>query len=158
MKTVVCPGSYDPVTFGHLDVIERAAALFDEVIVGVGQNAQKAYLFDPAERLELVGLACEQFANVKVEPLTGLLVDFCRDRSAQAVVKGVRGVTDFDFELSMSQMNHSLTGLETVLLPSSASVGFISSTLVRQVASLGGDVTAYVPVVVAERLARRRGQ
>lgn len=153
----VCPGSFDPITHGHLDVIGRAAALFDEVIVAVGRNSAKSYLFDTDERVELCRAATADLANVRVEVLSGLLVDYCRDRGAQVVVKGLRFASDFDFELQMAHINHSLTGLETVLLPASAQWGTLSSTMIREVASLGGDVRAFVPPLVAERIEVKRG-
>ena len=152
----VCPGSFDPITHGHLDVIRRASTLFDEVIVGVGRNSAKKYLFDTDERVELVRSAVDDLPGVRVEVLSGLLVDFCRDRGAGFVVKGLRFASDFDFELQMAHINHSLTGLETVLLPASAQWGTLSSTMVREVATLGGDVTAFVPPLVAERIEQKR--
>lgn len=152
----VCPGSYDPITLGHLDVITRAAALFDEVIVAVGRNSTKSYLFDAAERLELVTLSCAGLERVRVLPLEGLLVDFCRVHEAGVLVKGVRGASDLDLEWQMAGMNRSLSGVETVLLPAAPQWSYLSSTLVRQVASLGGDVGNYVPDVVAHRLSNRR--
>lgn len=152
----VCPGSFDPITHGHLDVIRRARALFDEVIVAVGRNSAKKYLFDTDERVELVTTAIGDQAGVRVAVLSGLLVDFCRDQGAGVVVKGLRFASDFDFELQMAHINHSLTGLETVLLPASAQWGTLSSTMVREVASLGGDVRAFVPPLVAERIQQKR--
>lgn len=152
----VCPGSFDPITHGHLDVIRRARSLFDEVIVAVGRNSAKNYLFDTDERVELVEAAIGGLAGVRVEVLSGLLVDFCREQDAGVVVKGLRFASDFDFELQMAHINHSLTGLETVLLPASAQWGTLSSTMVREVASLGGDVRAFVPPLVAERIEQKR--
>ena len=153
---VVVPGSFDPVTNGHLDVFRRAAALFGDVVVGVGANATKSYLFTPGQRVDLVREATAGLAGVTVEPLDGLLVDFCRQVGAGAVLKGGRGGADFEFEVQMAQMNHALSGVETVVLPASAQWAYVSSTLVRQIASLGGDVTAFVPPCVAERLEQRR--
>ena len=155
MRAVV-PGSFDPITNGHLDVIRRARAIFDEVVVAVGANSSKRYLFEPAERLELVREATADIEGVTVETLSGLLVDFCRTHDVGAVVKGARAATDFDFEVGMARMNHSLTGIETVILPAAAQWSYVSSTLVREVATLGGDAAPYVPAVVAQRLARRR--
>ena len=154
MKAVV-PGSFDPITHGHLDVISRAAAIFDSVIVAVGVNSSKSYLFDFGERLDLVRQACSDLRGVTAEPLDGLLVDFCTAHGATAIVKGARGSTDFDYEVGMARMNHALTGVETVVLPASTQWSYVSSTLVRQIASLGGDVTAFVPDVVIERLERK---
>jgi len=152
----VCPGSFDPITHGHVDVIRRASALFDEVVVAVGRNSAKKYLFDTDERVELARAATSDLPGVRVEVLSGLLVDFCRDRGAEAVVKGLRFASDFDFELQMAHINNSLTGLETVLLPASAQWGTLSSTMIREVASLGGDVRAFVPALVADRIEQKR--
>ena len=152
----VCPGSFDPITHGHVDVIRRASALFDEVIVAVGRNSAKKYLFETGERVELARAATSDLPGIRVEMLSGLLVDFCRDRGAEAVVKGLRFASDFDFELQMAHINHSLTGLETVLLPASAKWGTLSSTMIREVATLGGDVRAFVPTLVADRIEQKR--
>ena len=152
----VCPGSFDPITHGHLDIVRRAGALFDEVIVAVGRNSAKNYLFDTDQRLDMVRASVADLPGVRVEVLSGLLVDFCRAQGAEVVVKGLRFASDFDFELQMAHINHSLTGLETVLLPASAQWGTLSSTMVREVASLGGDVTAFVPALVAERIEQKR--
>lgn len=154
--TAVCPGSFDPITHGHLDIVGRAAALFGEVIVAVGRNSAKNYLFDTDERVELVRAATGHLPGVRVEVLTGLLVEFCRDRGADVVVKGLRFASDFDFELQMAHVNGALTGIETVLLPASAQWGTLSSTMIREVAALGGDVSSFVPDVVAERIEQRR--
>ncbi len=155
MRAVV-PGSFDPITNGHVDVIRRARAIFDEVVVAVGANSSKKYLFEPTERLELVRAATADIEGVTADPLTGLLTDFCRAHGADAIVKGARGAVDFDFEVGMARMNHSLTGIETVILPAAAQWSYVSSTLVREIATLGGDATPYVPAVVARRLATRR--
>lgn len=152
----VCPGSFDPITHGHVDIIGRAAALFGDVVVAVGRNSAKNYLFDTDERVELARAATADLPGVSVEVLSGLLVDYCRDRDAGYVVKGLRFASDFDFELQMAHINRSLTGLETVLLPASSQWGTLSSTMVREVASLGGDVSAFVPALVAERIQQKR--
>ena len=152
----VCPGSFDPITHGHVDIITRAAALFDEVIVAVGRNSAKNYLFDTDERVELASAAVAGVPGVRVETLSGLLVDFCRDRGAGVVVKGLRFASDFDFELQMAHINGSLTGLETVLLPASAQWGTLSSTMIREVAGLGGDVSAFVPALVSDRIEEKK--
>ena len=114
---VLCPGSFDPITLGHLDIIWRSVALFGDVLVGVGNNSQKDYLFNLEERVEFVRSAVVGMPSVQVEPITGLLAQFCADRQIKAVVKGLRFGADFDFELQMAHMNHGLSGLETVLLP-----------------------------------------
>ena len=155
MRAVV-PGSFDPITNGHLDVIRRARAIFDEVVVAVGANSSKRHLFELEERLELVRDATADIEGVTAEPLTGLLVDFCKAHGAGAIAKGARGATDFDFEVGMARMNQSLTGVETVILPAAAQWSYVSSTLVREIATLGGDAAPYVPAVVAQRLATRR--
>jgi len=148
----VVAGSFDPITIGHRDLIERAGRLFDQVVVGVGRNSSKDYLFSPDERLALVEAACADLGNVRVEPMTGLLVDFCADHGATVVVRGARSGGDFDQELAMAAMNRSLAGVETVVLPARADIGFVSSTLVRSVIRASGPVEAYVPATVAGRI------
>ena len=155
MKAVV-PGSFDPITNGHLDVIVRARRIFDEVIVAVGINAGKTHLFDLRQRLDLARAATAGWDGVRAEPLDGLLVDFCTRHGAHAVVKGARTARDFDVELQMARMNHALSGVETVVLPASAQWGHVSSTFVRQIATLGGDVTDFVPPLVAAQLRQRK--
>ena len=152
----VCPGSFDPITHGHLDVINRAATLFGEVIVAVGRNSAKKYLFDTDERVELARAAVADIPGVQVEVLSGLLVDFCRERDAGYVVKGLRFASDFDFELQMAHLNAAVGGIETVMLPASSQWSTLSSTMIREIASFGGDVSAFVPAVVADRLRARR--
>lgn len=149
----LCPGSFDPVTHGHLDVIARAARLFDELVVGVGSNTSKSGLFPPEERLEMMRTATADLANVHVVLFSGLVVDFCAEHGIGAVVKGLRFASDFDYELQMAQMNAKMTGLETILLPTSARWSYVSSTLVREIALLGGDIADFVPPVAAERTA-----
>ena len=161
MRRAACPGSFDPVTNGHLDVIGRTAALFDEVIVAVGVNQSKSRLFSPEERLEMLTEAVAPWDNVVVAGFTGLLTDFCAERGVQAIVKGLRAVSDFDYELQMAQMNSSLSPVETVFMPTSPEYSFLASSLVKEVAMFGGDVSALVPPHVLERLgprlAERRG-
>ncbi len=151
----ICPGSFDPVTHGHLDVIRRAAALFDEVIVAVGRNSAKNYLFTLVERLDLVREVTAEWPNVKVEALDGLLVDFARARGAGVLVKGLRFASDFDFELQMAHINAVVGSVETVMLPASSQWATLSSTMIREVASYGGDVAAFVPDVVARQIRRK---
>ncbi|MCL2542689.1 MAG: pantetheine-phosphate adenylyltransferase [Nocardioidaceae bacterium] len=158
MTRAVCPGSFDPVTNGHLDIFGRAAALFDELIVATGTNISKSRLFDPDERLEMLSEACADLPNVTVMGFDGLIVDFCREVEAQAIVKGLRGGNDYEYELPMAQMNAHLTGVETVFVPTTASLGYVSSSLVKEVASLGGDVSGLVPASVHDRLTRRIGE
>lgn len=155
MSRAVCPGSFDPVTRGHLDVIGRAAGLFDEVIVAVGANSSKRPLFSVEERIAMLTEACAELDGVDVLPFTGLLVDFCRDQGAAAIVKGLRFAADFDYELPMAQMNHTLTGVDTVFVPTAPQWSFVSSSLVREVASLGGAVADFLPAGVAEATVRR---
>lgn len=158
MRRCLCPGSFDPVTNGHLDVIERAASLFDEVVVGIGANESKKGLFSLEERIDLLEKACAHLPSVRVERFEGLLVDFARRRDIPAVVKGLRAVTDFDYELQMAQMNHRLTGLETLFVATNPDYSFLSSSLVKEVASYGGDVAGLVPDVVLQRLHERLGR
>ncbi len=153
MSRAVCPGSFDPVTHGHLDVIERTSHLVDEVIVAVGKNMAKNALFSPWQRVELLEEATAGWANVSVMLFDGLLVDFCLERGAQVISKGLRS-GDFDYELSMAQMNRRLAGVDTVFLPTSAEWSFVSSSLIREIATLGGDVTPFVPPLVADRITR----
>lgn len=152
---VVCPGSFDPITVGHLDIIERAHALFGEVVVAIGNNSTKKYLFTFDERVALVEGATENLPGVTVVAMEGLLVDFCRDRGINAVVKGIRFGADFDFELQQAHVNHDPGPLETILLPAAREHVTLSSTIIRQVHSLGGDVSAYVPDNVQGALARK---
>lgn len=158
MTRAVCPGSFDPVTNGHVDIFRRAAALFDELVIATGTNISKSRLFDPEERLEMLREACADLPNVTVMGFTGLIVDFCREIDAQAIVKGLRGGNDYEYELPMAQMNAHLTGVETVFVPTTASLGYVSSSLVKEVASLGGDISGLVPPAVQVRLAERLGR
>lgn len=155
----MCPGSYDPVTHGHLDVVRRAAALFDEVVVAVMGNPAKAGMFPVAERVTMIEEALEGADGVRVEAVQGgLLVDYCRSVGAVAVVKGLRGSTDFAYELPMALMNRHLTGLETVFLAGEPRYEHVSSTLVKEVAGHGGDVSDLVPAGVWRRLVERRSR
>lgn len=154
---VLCPGSFDPITNGHVDIIRRARDVFGEVLVGVGVNQQKNYLFGE-QRIELVRRSVEDLDGVEVAEMDGLLVDFCRSRGISTVVKGLRFGADFDFELQMAHMNHGLSGLETILLPASADHVTLSSTLVRSVLQFGGDVSNYVPGPVVDAIADRLWQ
>jgi pantetheine-phosphate adenylyltransferase len=158
MTRAVCPGSFDPVTNGHLDIIRRAAAIFDELVVATGTNVSKSRLFTPDERMEMLRETCADLPNVTVSGFTGLIVDFCRDIGATAIVKGLRGGNDYEFELPMAQMNSHLTGVETVFLTTNASWGYVSSSLVKEVATFGGDVSALVPASVHARLTERLAQ
>jgi pantetheine-phosphate adenylyltransferase len=155
VRRAVCPGSFDPVTNGHLDIISRAARLFDEVIVAVLVNQSKKGLFSIEDRLEMLGDVTKPYDNVRLETFQGLLVDFCRAQDAMVVVKGLRAVSDFDYELKMAQMNIGLAGVETLFMPTNPVHSFLSSSLVKEVAKWGGDVSAHVPDAVARRLTER---
>ena len=155
MRRAACPGSFDPVTNGHLDIIERASALFDEVVVAVGVNKSKRRLFSPEERIAMLEEACSGFPNVRIASFDGLLTDFCKAEEVVAIVKGLRAVSDFDYELQMAQMNSSLADVETVFVPTSPEWSFLASSLVKEVATFGGDVSSLVPPLVLERLTAR---
>ena len=162
MRRAVCPGSFDPVTRGHLDIVRRAAAVFDEVVVAVGVNPSKSRLFGPEERVAMLeqgvaGLG-EAGANVRVAGFTGLITAYCREIDAHAIVKGLRSGTDFDYEAQMAQMNAELTGVETVFVIADPQFGFVSSSLVKEVAAFGGDVSGLVPDHVLEPLTARLAQ
>lgn len=150
MSLAVCPGSFDPITLGHLDVVARAAALFDEVVVAVATNSGKQPLLDLDTRVALAGAALAHLPGVRVEPVTGLLVDFCSRVGATALVKGLRGGVDYDAELPMALMNRHLTGIETVFVPADRSVSHIASSLVKDVARHGGDVDDLLPAGVGD--------
>jgi pantetheine-phosphate adenylyltransferase len=158
VSRIVCPGSFDPVTLGHLDVIGRAAALVDDVVVAVGSNMSKRAWFTPDERVAMLRDACADWPNVTVALFDGLLVDFCLAEGVGAIAKGLRSAADFDYELPMAQMNARLSGVDTVFLPTSPQWSFVSSSLVREVAGLGGDVDAFLTPGVAERVRRRAGE
>ena len=160
MRRAVCPGSFDPVTSGHLDIVRRAAALFDDVVVAVGVNPSKNRLFEPQERIAMLEQGVAGLDNVTVAGFTGLITTYCREVGAAAIVKGLRSGTDFDYEVQMAQMNAHLTGVESVFVTADPQFGFVSSSLVKEVASFGGDVSGLVPDFVlgplTDRLAARR--
>jgi pantetheine-phosphate adenylyltransferase len=151
----VCPGSFDPPTLGHLDIIGRAARIFENVTVAVLVNPEKTGLFSAAERLELLRATTSSWPNVDVDSFTGLLVDYCGRRRITAIVKGLRAVSDFDYELQMAQMNSGLADVDTLFIPTSPAHSFLSSSLVKQVARYGGDVSALVPAEVNAALIRK---
>ena len=155
MRRVVCPGSFDPVTNGHLDIISRAAQLYDEVVVAVVRNPSKSSLFTAAERVELIREATKQHDNVRVDRFEGLIVDFCRDNHISAIVKGLRAVSDFDYEMQMAQMNYSQAGVETLFMTTNPLYAFLSSSLVKEFAKFGGDVSGLVPPTVLDKLTSR---
>ncbi|WP_232248615.1 pantetheine-phosphate adenylyltransferase [Streptacidiphilus rugosus] len=154
-RRAVCPGSFDPITKGHLDIIERASRLYDAVHVAVLVNKSKQGMFTIEERIAMIEETTAQYGNVKVESHAGLLVDYCKDREIPAIVKGLRAVSDFDYELQMAQMNHGLTGVETLFMPTNPAYSFLSSSLIKEVANLGGDVSHLVPELVFRRLSER---
>jgi len=154
MTRAVCPGSFDPVTHGHLDVIQRTARVVDQVVVAVGTNISKNALFTPKERVEMLIEECAEWSNVEVTLFGGLLVDFCAVNNIDVISKGLRA-TDFGYELQMAQMNRQLTGVDTVFLPTAPQWAFVSSSLVREVATLGGDVSPFLPAKIAERTMAR---
>lgn len=158
MRRAVCPGSFDPVTNGHLDIVRRASSLFDEVVVAVGVNKSKNRLFTAEERIAMLEQACAGFPNVRVDGFTGLLTTFCAENGIVAIVKGLRAVSDFDYELQMAQMNASLAEVETVFVPTSPEYSFLASSLVKEVAAFGGDVSGLVPGFVNDRLTERLAQ
>ena len=160
MRRAVCPGSFDPVTNGHIDIIQRASQLFDEVVVAVGVNKSKsrARLFSAEERIAMLEKVCADFPNVTVAGFDGLLTTFCQERDIRSIVKGLRAVSDFDYELQMAQMNSSLVDVETVFIPTSPEWSFLASSLVKEVASYGGDVSALVPDFVNDALVARLEQ
>ena len=158
MPTALCPGSFDPVTLGHVDIIERSARHFENVIVAVIRNPQKAQsLFTLEERQEMLAEVLAHLPNVRIEFFKGLLVEFAKDHGAEAIIKGLRAVSDFDYELQMAQMNQRLSGIDTFFLSTSPQYSFLSSSIVREVARFGGDVSSMVPPLVAKRLAERYG-
>ena len=155
MKRVVCPGSFDPITYGHLDIVERASSIFDEVVIAVMVNKTKQTLFTVEERMEMTKEVTSKFPNVKVDSWSGLLVDYCKTNDISIIVKGLRAVTDFDYELQMSQINLQLQGVETLFISTAPAHSFLSSSLVKELASHGGDVSSYIPAVLLERLKDR---
>jgi pantetheine-phosphate adenylyltransferase len=156
LATALCPGSFDPVTNGHIDIIERSSRHFDGVIVAVIRNPQKAQsLFSLEERQEMLREVTAHLDNVRIEFFKGLLVDFAREQGADAIVKGLRAISDFDYELQMAQMNQRLSGIDTFFISTSPQHSFLSSSLVREVAKFGGDVSSMVPKTVLARLQDR---
>jgi pantetheine-phosphate adenylyltransferase len=155
MRRAVCPGSFDPVTLGHLDIIARASAIYDEVTVAVLVNKKKSSLYTVEERMALLDEVTAVYGNVKVDSFHGLLVDYCRAKSIPVIVKGLRAISDFDYELQMAQMNHGLAGVETLFMTTNPLYSFLSSSLVKEVATYGGDVSGLVPELVHQSLLER---
>ena len=156
MRTVICPGSFDPVTNGHLDIIQRASGLFDRVIVLVAANQEKKNFFTPEERREMILKVTKNLPNVEVDVFSGLLVDYVRDRQACAIVKGLRAVSDFEYEFQMAMTNHKLyPDCETIFFTPSPRNMYLSSSIVRQVGGLGGDISSFVPACILEEIQRK---
>ena len=155
MRRAVCPGSFDPITYGHLDIIERASRHFDEVIVAVLENRTKSSLFTVAERISMITEVTKKFTNVRIDSWSGLLVDYCKSNDVQSIVKGLRAVSDFDYELQMAQVNLQGSGVETMFMATSPTHSFLSSSLVKELAHYGGDVSTMVPSSINEALKRR---
>ncbi|MGB8168834.1 MAG: pantetheine-phosphate adenylyltransferase [Chthoniobacteraceae bacterium] len=159
MRRAIYPGSFDPITKGHIDVIQRAAKLFDEVVVAVAFNDQKKSLFSPEERVAMIETVVDGGANIRVARFNGLLVDFAREQEAVAVVRGLRAVSDFEFEFQMALMNRKLEPtIETIFLTPREEYTYLSSRIVKEIARLGGNVDAFVPTSVAKALAERFGR
>jgi pantetheine-phosphate adenylyltransferase len=155
MKAIY-PGSFDPVTYGHLDIIKRASELVDELIVGVLNNNAKSPLFSVEERVKMLEEVTKDISNVKVVTFEGLLVDFAQKMDAKMIVRGLRAITDFEYELQMAQTNHKLApNLETIFLTTSLEYSYLSSTIVKEVATFEGDISKFVPVHVSEQIMRK---
>ncbi|MFB4316798.1 pantetheine-phosphate adenylyltransferase [Actinomadura sp. 21ATH] len=155
MRRVVCPGSFDPVTNGHLDIISRASRLYDEVVVAVLINKTKQGLFSIEERIEMLDEVTKEYGNVKIDKWHGLLVDFCRQNDIPMIVKGLRAVSDYEYELQMAQMNHRMAGVETMFMSTNPLYSYLSSSLMKEVVKYGGDVSGLIPDVVHARLTER---
>ncbi|HTT58498.1 MAG TPA: pantetheine-phosphate adenylyltransferase [Acidimicrobiales bacterium] len=156
MTVGLIPGSFDPFHNGHLEIVERASQIFDEIVVAAIRNPQKSEpLFDLDERREMIADSLVHVPNVRIVSISTLLVNVARDVNATAIVRGLRAVSDFESEMQMAQMNRSLSGVETLFLPSSSNYSFFASKLLREVARYGGDVSSFVPAPVAKRLAEK---
>ncbi|MDR1998577.1 MAG: pantetheine-phosphate adenylyltransferase [Frankiaceae bacterium] len=158
VRRCVCPGSFDPVTNGHLDIIGRAAGLYDDVVVAVLVNKAKSSLFTVEERIELLGEVVAGYPNVRIDSFYGLLVDYCREESIPVIVKGLRAISDFEYELQMAQMNRKLASVDTLFMPTNPEHSFLASSLVKEIATYGGDVSSLVPPLVLNRLLERLGR
>lgn len=153
MLRAIYPGSFDPVTYGHIDIIKRSGRLVDELIIGVLNNNAKSPLFSVQERVKMLNEVTRDMPKVKVVPFEGLLVEFAREMDADMVVRGLRAITDFEYELQMAQTNHKLaSNLETVFLTTSLEYSYLSSTTVKEVAAFGGDISQFVPEIVSDRI------
>ncbi len=155
MKRAVCPGSFDPITYGHLDIIERASAQFDEVIVAVGNNRAKEGYFTVEERMAMIAETTAKFGNVKVDSWKGLLGEYCKANNIDVIIKGLRAMSDFDYELQMAQVNLQGSGVESMFMATSPAHSFLSSSLIKELAHYNGDVSSMVPPVVNAALKAR---
>jgi pantetheine-phosphate adenylyltransferase len=155
VRRAVCPGSFDPVTNGHLDIIARSSELYDELVVAVFVNQSKSSLFTVAERTEFLQDVTAPYGNVRIDSFEGLVVDYCRDNDISVIVKGLRAVSDFDYELQMAQMNRGLAGVDTLFMPTNPEYSFLASSLVKEIAKWGGDVSSLVPQNVLKSLTER---
>jgi len=155
MKRAVCPGSFDPITYGHLDIIERASAQFDEVIVAVGNNRAKEGYFTVEERMAMIAETTAKFGNVKVDSWKGLLGEYCKENEIDVIIKGLRAMSDFEYELQMAQVNLQGSGVESMFMATSPAHSFLSSSLIRELAYYDGDVSSMVPQVVHAALKAR---
>lgn len=158
MRNAVCPGSFDPVTNGHLDVFERASAMYDSVTIAVLTNSSKSALFTIEERIQFISDACAVWPNIKVVSFQGLLVDFCNQNDISIIVKGLRAVSDFDYELQMAQMNYRLAKVETSFIATNPEYGYLSSSLIKEISRHGGDVSGLVPTNVLKALKAKSTQ
>ena len=153
MLRAIYPGSFDPVTLGHLDIIRRSASIADDLIVGILNNKAKTPLFSVGERVRMLEEVTKDFPNVKIIPFEGLLVEFAKQMDAKVIVRGLRAITDFEYELQMSQTNQKIEPeIETLFLTTSLEFSFLSSTTVKEVASFGGDITQFVPEVIVKKI------
>ncbi len=157
MKRAVCPGSFDPITLGHLDIIKRASDHFDQIVVAVLENRTKSSFFSVAERIEMIRETVADLPNVSVDSWSGLLVDYCKSNSITTIVKGLRAVTDFDYELQMAQLNLQASGVETMLMATAPAYSFLSSSIVKELAHYGGDVSSMIPAHVNTAIKLRVG-
>ena len=156
MKIGIYPGSFDPVTNGHIDIIKRSAKLVDTLIVAILQNANKNALFSVDERIQLLEESCKDIKNLKVESFSGLLIDFAKQKNANLIIRGLRALTDFEYELQMAQMNkHLHTDIETIFLVTDVKYSFLSSSSIKEVALFGGDVSDFVPAIVSEKTLKK---
>ncbi len=159
MKRAVYPGSFDPMTFGHLDIVRRAASMFDELTVAVLNNTQKTPLFSVEERVNILEEATRELPNVKIDSFSGLLIDYCKDKGFQIAVRGLRAITDFEYELQIAQANRQMSkdALDTIFLTTSLEYAYLSSTSVKEFASFNGDITKCVPEWEAELIYKKYG-